>query len=71
LLVVTQGPDTGDESDGDGEPRDGVMWESREPGRFGKSGWTEEAGMPFWKSREPQKSGGEEGETPGKKRGKV
>jgi vancomycin resistance protein YoaR len=71
LLVVTQGPDTSDESDDDGEPSDGVMWESREPGRFGKSGWTEEAGMPFWKSRESQKSGEEEGETPGKKRGKV
>jgi vancomycin resistance protein YoaR len=70
LLVVTQGPDTRDESD-DGGDSDGVMWEDRDPGRFGKSGWTEEAGMPFWKSREPQKSGAEASETPGKKRGKV
>lgn len=71
LLVVTQGPDTRDESDDDGEPSDGVMWENRDPGRFGKSGWTEEAGMPFWKSREPQKTGSEASDPPGKKRGKV
>jgi hypothetical protein len=56
LLVTTQGPDTKDSADepagGENPARDDSMWESREPGRFGKPGWTERAGMPFWKSLE-------------------
>lgn len=56
LLVVTQGPDP-DESD------DGVMRESREPGRFGVPGWTEELGMPFYRGRE--KAGGQARASPG------
>jgi hypothetical protein len=42
LLVLTQGAD--DEDGGSGS----VMRESREAGRFGEKGWTEDAGMPFW-----------------------
>ncbi len=60
LLVTTQGPDNRDGADEGGAattaedgPRDDSMWESREPGRFGKPGWTEAFGMPFWKNREP------------------
>jgi vancomycin resistance protein YoaR len=42
LLTVTQGPDIRK----DGKPD---MLEQREPGEFGRYGWTERAGMPFWK----------------------
>ena len=27
------------------------MRESREAGKYGEKGWTENAGMPFWESR--------------------
>jgi vancomycin resistance protein YoaR len=47
LLVVTQG----ESDDGEAGERGSVMRESREAGRFGEKGWTEEAGMPFWESR--------------------
>jgi hypothetical protein len=26
------------------------MRESREPGKYGTAGWTEQAGMPYWRS---------------------
>jgi vancomycin resistance protein YoaR len=45
LLIVTQGP----ESD-DGERV--AETENREPGRFGTAGWTEAAGMPYYRTRE-------------------
>jgi vancomycin resistance protein YoaR len=50
LLVLTQGVDAekGGESDSGKE-----FSEWREPGKFGKRGWTEEAGMPAWKGDEP------------------
>jgi hypothetical protein len=60
LLVTTQGPaldaaQTAD-ADEDGKKNDdtadrgGVTHESREAGKYGTAGWTEEAGMPYWKS---------------------
>jgi hypothetical protein len=73
LLVTTQGPDIRDQDDSGSSDADSAgesaMLESREPGRFGKAGWTEAAGMPFWKNRA---SKGEEEEKPrasGKKQG--
>jgi len=30
----------------------GEFAENREPGRFGRAGWTEEAGMPFWRTQQ-------------------
>jgi vancomycin resistance protein YoaR len=72
LLVTTQGPDERDQSD-DASPspsaRDESMLESREPGRFGKAGWTEQAGMPFWKSRETKPAPPEKPGPSAKKRG--
>jgi hypothetical protein len=74
LLVTTQGPDGRDEGDdtasnaATGE-REESMWESREPGRFGKAGWTEQAGMPFWKSRRDKPPDEEKAPASAKKRG--
>lgn len=42
LLVMTEGGD-----DDDGGPN---LTESREPGRFGENGWTEAAGMPYYRA---------------------
>ena len=57
LLVTTQGPkldaadaDEDGKKDDDTADRGGVMRESREPGKYGTAGWTEEAGMPYWRS---------------------
>lgn len=57
LLVTSQGPKLdAAESDDDGSKPDdtadrgGVMRESREPGKYGTAGWTEAAGMPYWRS---------------------
>jgi hypothetical protein len=60
LLVSTQGPslDAADAADADEDgkkdndtaDRGGVMRESREPGKYGTAGWTEGAGMPYWRS---------------------
>ena len=57
LLVATQGPKLdADDADEDGKKDDdtadrgGVMRESREPGKYGTAGWTEQAGMPYWRS---------------------
>ena len=72
LLVTTQGPDERDQNDDDsgtGPSRAETMLESREPGRFGKAGWTEQAGMPFWKSRESKPEEAPKPERPAKKRG--
>ena len=72
LLVTTQGPDERDQSDeasASPAPRDETMVESREPGRFGKAGWTEQAGMPFWKSRETKAAPPEKPAPAAKKRG--
>jgi vancomycin resistance protein YoaR len=76
LLVVTQGPDTKDQRDakdsgGDGDRDDGSMSESREPGRFGEEGWTEKAGMPFWRSRAKPPETEEKPKTSQKKREKA
>ena len=72
LLVVTQGPDTRDSSDAkDDERGDGSMSESREPGRFGEAGWTEKAGMPFWRSRPKPVTSEEKPKTSQKKGGKA
>lgn len=57
LLVDTQGPkldsadaDEDGKKDDDTSDRGGVTRESREPGKFGTAGWTEQAGMPYWRS---------------------
>ncbi len=62
LLVTTQGPasvpEPADASDiaeeantaDDTADRGGVTRESREPGKYGTAGWTEQAGMPAWRS---------------------
>ena len=52
LLVVTQGPDR-DDSEPDAE-RDEQTREWREPGKYGRSGWTEQEGMPLWRSKDEQ-----------------
>ncbi len=46
LLTVTQGPD-------DGNGSGGSLRENREPGRYGKPGWTEQANMPHWRGSSP------------------
>jgi vancomycin resistance protein YoaR len=73
LLVVTQGPDTRDqkESEAKDDDRDGTMSETREPGRFGAAGWTEKAGMPFWRSREKTPATEEKPKSSQKKGGKA
>jgi hypothetical protein len=76
LLVVTQGPDTrdqrGEAGDGKDDDRgDGTMSETREPGRFGETGWTEKAGMPFWRSRGKPAVTEEKPKTSQKKGGKA
>ena len=48
LLVMTQGPGILDQ---EGRPDTS---ETREPGRMGKSGWTKQAGMPFWEDVEKE-----------------
>jgi vancomycin resistance protein YoaR len=72
LLVTTQGPDEKDQSEetsGSAASKSEAMLETREPGRFGKPGWTEQAGMPFWKSRESKAPSEEKPSRPPKKRG--
>jgi vancomycin resistance protein YoaR len=59
LLVVTQGADQGDEGPGE---RSSVTRESREPGKYGEAGWTEAAGMPFWKGE--RKAGDDQAQLP-------
>ncbi len=78
LLVVTQGPDSRDQRErsesGDAsaaDQGDGSMTESREPGRYGEAGWTEKAGMPFWKSRSKPAATEEKPKTSPKKGGKA
>jgi vancomycin resistance protein YoaR len=56
LLIMTQGADAEED---DPARRDSITRESREPGRFGAPGWTEDMGMPFWKSSD-ERSAGEE-----------
>lgn len=56
LLVATQGA-----SPEDGSSRAGAMTESREPGRFGRYGWTETAGMPFWRGGAEAQGEGDDG----------
>jgi vancomycin resistance protein YoaR len=69
LLIVTQGPDDG--SSGSTE-RGGVTTESREPGKYGEPGWTEKAGMPFWRGTEKAPAEpAETGASSRKKKGKV
>lgn len=46
LLVMTQGPESKATS-GSLE-----ILEDRDPGKYGKSGWTDAAGMPVWRSKE-------------------
>ena len=69
LLVTTQGPDEKDQSEDGASNKDEAMLESREPGRFGKPGWTEQAGMPFWRGRDPKPAAEEKARPPAKKRG--
>jgi vancomycin resistance protein YoaR len=72
LLVVTQGPDTRDSSEGKDDDRsDGTMSETREPGRFGEAGWSEKAGMPIWQSRVKAEPSEEKPKTSQKKGGKA
>ncbi|HEY2410391.1 MAG TPA: VanW family protein [Polyangiaceae bacterium] len=59
LLVTTQGPklDSADADDDakqndDTADRGGVTRESREPGKYGTAGWTELAGMPYWRGKD-------------------
>jgi vancomycin resistance protein YoaR len=69
LLVVTQGADA-DEDNSKPSERGGFTRESREAGKYGTEGWTQEAGMPYWqgKQKRPEGSdsrpGSEELETP-------
>ncbi|HEX5099264.1 MAG TPA: VanW family protein [Polyangiaceae bacterium] len=72
LLVTTQGPNESDQSEdasASTEARNDSMVESREPGRFGKAGWTEQLGMPFWKSRDSKATPAEKSPPAAKKRG--
>jgi hypothetical protein len=72
LLVATQGPDEKDQSEdasGSGNSHEDNMFESREPGRFGKPGWTEQAGMPFWRGRDSKTPSDEKRAPAPKKRG--
>ncbi|HWP04734.1 MAG TPA: VanW family protein [Polyangiaceae bacterium] len=72
LLVTTQGPNESDQSEdasASAEPRNDSMAESREPGRFGKAGWTEQLGMPFWKTRDSKAAPTEKSPPAPKKRG--
>jgi len=71
LLVTTQGPDERDQSEeaSASAERSENMVESREPGRFGKAGWTEQLGMPFWKSRDSKAAPAEKSPPTAKKRG--
>jgi len=72
LLVATQGPDVkeqGDEAERPEGERNDAMLESREPGRFGKAGWTEAAGMPAWKSRRTETEAPEKPRASAEKRG--
>jgi vancomycin resistance protein YoaR len=75
LLVVTQGPDTRDQrpesGDAKDDDRDGTMSESREPGRYGEAGWTEKAGMPFWRNRAKPAESEEKPKSSQKKGGKA
>jgi vancomycin resistance protein YoaR len=57
LLVTTQAPAKDPESDSESgkdkaTDRGGIMWESREAGKYGTAGWTDDAGMPYWRSKE-------------------
>jgi vancomycin resistance protein YoaR len=51
LLIVTQGP----AAEGDVEERpsdaDGTLREWRERGKYGEAGWTQRAGMPYFRTR--------------------
>ena len=61
LLVATQGPSLSVDADADDDgkkgddtaDRGGVTRETREPGKYGTAGWTEEAGMPYWRTGPP------------------
>ena len=85
LLVDTQGPsssvvdsadaDEDGKKDDDTSDRGGVTRESREPGKYGTAGWTEEAGMPYWKSGQTKpdsapESGPSRDSKPPKRKGK-
>ena len=63
LLVMTQGIEN---EDGDKGGTD--ILESREPGKYGKAGWTGEAGMPLWQSEDEAKT--EPDDKPEEKKGK-
>ncbi len=56
LLVATQGANLED-----GNARAGAMSEIREPGRFGRYGWTEARGMPFWRGGAEAEGEGDDG----------
>jgi hypothetical protein len=62
LLIMTQGADPEEQSEG-------TQTESREPGKTGVAGWTEAAGMPFFRSRtgEPADKDSKTKEKSGKK----
>jgi hypothetical protein len=47
LLVLTQGIENDE-----GQRSDDQMVESREPGKYGEAGWTQEAGMPVWQGED-------------------
>jgi vancomycin resistance protein YoaR len=69
LLVTTQGPDEKDQNDDGASSKDEAMLESRDPGRFGKPGWTEQAGMPFWRGHDTKAPAEEKARPAAKKRG--
>jgi hypothetical protein len=67
LLVTTQGPklDSADadedaKQNDDTADRGGVTRESREPGKYGTAGWTEQAGMPYWRGKDDVRPVGSE-----------
>lgn len=69
LLVTTQGPDEKDQADDGASTKDEAMLETRDPGRFGKPGWTEQAGMPFWRGRDAKPAAEEKARPAAKKHG--
>ena len=70
LLVLTQGPASGDGEAPGGET--GSMRETREPGKYGEGGWTERAGMPLYRGTSDAKANAateDSGATPKRREG--
>ena len=66
LLVMTQGLDVDSPGGSDGGA-EFVEW--REPGKYGRYGWTEELGMPLWRGEEAKPAPDKSEDKPKKKKG--